>query len=77
MPNDSSVDIKLVAHGHVRVETLSWMEAIRRKHGFDEATVGKSGAAAVPVQVGRTASARARAEAIFAELDDRNKNKDE
>ena len=29
-----AMDLVLQAHGHVRLETLSWIEIIRRKHGF-------------------------------------------
>lgn len=46
-------DLSLVAHGHVRLETLSWMEVIKRKHGF-----GGNDKVNAPVEAGRTATAR-------------------
>ena len=37
-----NIDIQLRARGSVRVETLSWMEVIRRKYGFTEKSEGTS-----------------------------------
>lgn len=51
-----------VAYGNILFESLSWMESIRRRHGFtkyDEGTVSKG--------VGRTASSKLRAQEIAAQ----------
>jgi len=54
--------LTLTARGHVRLETLSWFEAIRRKYGFTDAAQGTK-----PGSPGRAASAGARAKALAAE----------
>lgn len=36
MDGAPTFDLAFVASGHVRVETLSWIEAVRRKCGFTE-----------------------------------------
>ena len=46
-------DLELTAHGHVRLETISWMEVIKRKHGF-----GGNDKVSAPKDYGRTATAR-------------------
>ena len=51
-----AIGLSLSAHGHVRLETLSWFEAIRRKHGFTDPSQGSK-----PVAPGRSASATQRA----------------
>ena len=53
-----AADLTLTAHGHVRLETLSWFEAIRRKHGFS------AGEGSTPPSAGRTAGATARAKEL-------------
>jgi hypothetical protein len=61
-PNNPSLILQ--ANGHIRLETLSWIEMIRRKHLGDDAT-GNLGdnASALPKRpdMGRTASATKRA----------------
>ena len=53
---ETTFDLTLRSHGHIRVETLSWIEVIRRKHGFgNDSTYGLP-----PAGVGRTASAKDR-----------------
>ena len=54
-------DLTLTAHGHVTVETLSWFEAIRRKHGIRE------GEGSLPPGAGRTARAAERARGLRGE----------
>lgn len=49
-------DLTLRSHGHIRVQTLSWVEIIRRKHGFGH----DSSHGLPPSGVGRTASAKER-----------------
>jgi len=51
--------LELIAFGNIRLETMSWIEAIRRKHGFAE----NEGTAA-PRVPGRTASAKQRAKEL-------------
>ena len=53
---DIGFDLTLRSHGHIRVETLSWIEIIRRKHGFGDS----SDQGLPPLGVGRTASANSR-----------------
>lgn len=53
---NQKADLQLIAFGNIRLETLSWIEAIRRKHGFlreEEGTLP-------PSAVGRTAQAKNR-----------------
>jgi DUF4097 and DUF4098 domain-containing protein YvlB len=59
---DSSM--KFVASGDIKLETLSWIEAIRRRHGLSntEGTIP-------PKTVGRTASAKLRVAEIVKESD--------
>ena len=57
-----SFDLSVTAHGHIRLETLSWFEAIRRKYGFTEEGQGSR-----PGAPGRSASAGARARSLAAE----------
>lgn len=57
--DSQAFDLSLTAYGHVRVETLSWVEAIRRKYGFLNDSEGTR-----PVGPGRTASASQRAKEI-------------
>lgn len=56
-------DLTLRSHGHIRLETLSWIEIIRRKHGFGEADL----AGLPPAEAGRTASSGQRVSAIMEE----------
>ncbi len=53
---EDGFDLALHAYGHVRLETLSWIEIIKRKHGF-----GDDEALSPPKGVGRRASSKARA----------------
>lgn len=55
MERERGYDLELIAHGHIRLETLSWMEIIKRKHGFGNDEQGNRVNA--PTTVGRTASA--------------------
>ena len=56
LEEEPALDITLRSHGHIRVETLSWIEIIRRRHGFgNDSTHGLP-----PSGVGRTASAKDR-----------------
>mmetsp|Transcript_9578 Transcript_9578/g.15912 ORF Transcript_9578/g.15912 Transcript_9578/m.15912 type:complete len:493 (+) Transcript_9578:62-1540(+) len=48
----SQFDITLQAYGNIRVETMSWIQIIRSKYGFEDNLSG-----ATVVQPGRTASA--------------------
>ena len=57
---DLSFDLQLIANGNIRLETMSWMEAIRRKHGFMDESQGTP----PPRSPGRTASAKVKAEGI-------------
>lgn len=60
---EKEYDVTLVARGNVRVETMSWIQVIRSKYGFDDAEgtgeeAGRKRKGALPPgQVGRTASA--------------------
>ena len=54
---DEGFDLTLISHGHIRVETLSWIEIIRRKHGFGDKNNTQG---LPPAGVGRTASAKER-----------------
>ena len=58
----SNFDLTLRSHGHIRLETLSWVEIIRRKHGF-----GDNNSVGAPKDVGRTASSGLRVESIVEE----------
>lgn len=60
--SDSS--IKFTASGDITLETLSWIEAIRRRHGLSD-KVGTI----PPKNVGRTASAKSRVAALIKETD--------
>ena len=62
--SDSS--IKFVASDSITLETLSWIEAIRRRHGLSDKldTIP-------PKTVGRTASAKLRVAALIKETDDK------
>ena len=51
--DESYPDLHIQAHGHVRVETLSWIELIRRKHGF-----GSDSTKGPPAKAGRAASSK-------------------
>jgi len=51
--------LSLTGRGHVRIETLSWFEAIRRKYGFIDPSKGSK-----PVAAGRSASASSRAKEL-------------
>ena len=53
---DIGFDLTLRSHGHIRVETLSWIAIIRRTHGFGDS----SDQGLPPLGVGRTASANSR-----------------
>lgn len=63
-PNDESsemnYDLQLIANGNIRLETMSWIEAIRRKYGFMDEKQGTL----PPKRLGRTASAGIRAASI-------------
>lgn len=53
-------DLVLTARGNIRLETMSWIEAVRRKYGFTDETQGT-----VPSgRPGRTASAGLRASSV-------------
>jgi hypothetical protein len=53
-------DLVLTARGNIRLETMSWIEAVRRKYGFMDETQGT-----VPSgRPGRTASAGSKAAKI-------------
>ena len=54
--NEEQFDLALHAHGHVRLETLSWIEIIKRKHGFSD-----NDSVSPPKSVGRSASSKVRA----------------
>lgn len=71
---DDEYDLQLIANGNIRVETLSWIEVIRRKYGFGDdvtatggseaggqAVTDKTGRVLPGPKVGRTASAGMRA----------------
>ena len=51
--DDSDYDLTLLARGNVRVETMSWIQIIRSKYGFED--TGMSGKNMTPAP-GRTAS---------------------
>lgn len=53
--------LQLISFGNIRLETLSWIEAIRRKHGFSN-----NEGTAPPKKVGRTASAKENAKKLLA-----------
>jgi len=57
---EEQADLTLRAHGHIRLETLSWVEALRRKHGFAEGE-----GCLPPADAGRTASAKKRVPRIL------------
>eukprot|EP01034_Spumella_vulgaris_P024854 gene24854-31243_t len=38
--NDDHFDLVLTARGNIRLETMSWIEAVRRKYGFTDETQG-------------------------------------
>jgi hypothetical protein len=57
---DGEYDLTLVARGNVRVETMSWIQIIRSKYGFED----KVGGSLPPSKVGRTASATSEAAEI-------------
>ncbi len=56
----SACSLRLVAHGNIRLETMSWIEAIRRKYGFVDEKQGTL----PPASIGRTASASIKAAAL-------------
>jgi hypothetical protein len=58
-------DLTLRSHGHIRLETLSWIEIIRRKHGFGD---GDS-KGLPPTDAGRTASSDLRVGSIVEEAE--------
>lgn len=60
---DESFDLVLMAYGHIRMETLSWIEAIRRKHLGDDANADNN----KNVELGRTASSSQRVQDILNE----------
>ena len=62
--SDSS--IKFIASDSITLETLSWIEAIRRRHGLSDKIDTKP-----PKTVGRTASAKLRVAALIKETDDK------
>jgi len=51
-----SSDISLIALGNVRVETMSWIQVIRNKYGFND-NLSPSSSQHVMIKPGRTASA--------------------
>jgi len=61
---DSS--IKLIASNNIKLETLSWIEAIRRRHGLGDKDITKP-----PKNVGRTASAKLRVAELIKKVDDK------
>ena len=52
-------DITLIALGNVRVETMSWIQVIRNKYGFNDKLnpLSSSSSHDVAIKPGRTASA--------------------
>lgn len=56
-------DLQLVANGNIRLETMSWIAALRRKYGFsdDNTAGGRNSGPPVAGKIGRTASAGKRA----------------
>lgn len=67
-------DMTLIARGNVRVETMSWIQIIRSKYGFEDKPGTPNGAALPRGGVGRTASASAlAAEIAQSALNDSNK----
>ena len=61
----AAFDLTLRSHGHIRLETLSWIEIIRRKHGFGDDELG----GLPPPGVGRTASSSLRVPSIVEEAE--------
>jgi hypothetical protein len=67
-------DLTLVARGNVRLETMSWIQVIRSKYGFEDTPDASTKGTAPPAHVGRTASASSRAADLArAALDDPDK----
>jgi hypothetical protein len=61
---DGEYDITLIGRGNVRVETMSWIQIIRSKYGFEDSVGGSSRGTLPPSKVGRTASATSEAAEI-------------
>jgi hypothetical protein len=61
--SEDSFDLVLTAFGHIRMETLSWIEAIRRKHLGEDANVDNNKS----VELGRTANSSQRVQDILNE----------
>jgi hypothetical protein len=53
----NTFDLSLQASGHVRLETVSWIEIIKRKHGFGDKF-------SLAPEAGRTASAQMRSQEL-------------
>ena len=62
---DAEYDLQLLANGNIRLESLSWIEVIRRKYGFGDDSKGTR-----PQAPGRTASAGIRAAETNKQLKD-------
>jgi hypothetical protein len=55
MREEAKFDLNLTARGNIRVETLSWIQVIRSKYGFDD-HAGTGTGTRPPARPGRTAS---------------------
>lgn len=58
--SDDGYDLTLIARGNVRVDTMSWIQVIRSKYGFEDSVGGTM----PPLTPGRTASSNANAAKI-------------
>ena len=67
-----TTDITLLAHGNIRVETMSWIQVIRNKYGFKDTSITNTNVkdhnSNILIKPGRTASASL----IAAELNKKN-----
>jgi len=59
-PSSEGYDLTLIARGNVRVDTMSWIQVIRSKYGFEDSVGGTM----PPSTPGRTASSNANAAKI-------------
>jgi hypothetical protein len=56
--SSSIPQIQIVSNAHIRVESLSWMDAIRLKHGFDASSIKPVGPSVQTTRLGRTGRAK-------------------
>lgn len=65
LQTNTNSSIKLTASKSIKLETLSWIEAIRRRHGLGDKDTTKP-----PTNVGRTASAKQRVAELIKKADE-------